>query len=68
MSKTFSAIYRRPDNRFAADWISYDSLNAAMLGPEFNVFVGERLGYLERVPCGAPAMFGYAGDAVDLRR
>lgn len=65
----YSAIYRRLGDQIRADWIAYDSLDAAMLGPEQNPYLGERLGYVIRPFCGPPVLVGLPLTApVDLAR
>lgn len=66
---SLSAVYMRPDGRVTADWIAYDTLGAALLGPASNRYVGARLGYVVRPHCGPPMPVGFLpSQTVDLRR
>ncbi len=68
-TRSYSAVYRRPDGRLRADWIAYDTLAAAMLGPDAGQYLGTREGYVERAPYGPPRLFGTpASESVDLSR
>lgn len=64
----FSAVYRRPNGQHRADWIAYDTLGAAMLGPQSNPIVGDRIGHLVRVPYGPPTYNGPRVGRIDLAR
>lgn len=66
---SYSAVYERPDGKIAADWIAYDGLGAALLGPASHPLVGKRLGYIIRADCGPPQLVGLSPTTtVDLRR